>query len=199
MIPAPKIKKTSLQKMLSRSSSSTWVKGGAKKKQRSTQWFFSQIAPSTLLHQFLKEHCQTTDDLRAMLVTYFQNEGALDAYESLYDFQVSRRYRLDIPSPPQEDWLLCGDTDWLPDVIESEDKFEEVEVEDLHLPTEDAVPGHPVAYPDLPWQLSAARHGKSLRRQLHFVNLPAARRAFLSLGPQCCIRASLRSMRLPPA
>ena len=145
---------------LSRSSSSTWAKGGVKKKQRSTQWFFSQIAPSTLLHQFLKENGQTTDDFHAMLVTYFQNEEAFDAYESLYDFQVSRRYRLDIPSSPQEDWPLCGDTDRPPDVIESEDQFEEVVVEDLHLPTEDAVPGHPdgVSGPSVatvscaPWQ-----------------------------------------------
>ena len=106
MIPSLKAKKTSQEKRHCRSLTSAWRTGGEKKKLRTSQWYFKQSSPSTLLHQFLFEHGQTMEDLHSILVQYFQNEAVPDAQEALF-----RRSRPNIQHIPQEDWPLCGETD----------------------------------------------------------------------------------------
>ena len=116
MDPVIKRKKTPAERRHTRSLTSPWAPGGAKKRARTEQWHQSRHPIQfVLLQQFLKDHDLTLESLHAYLVQHFESEAIFEANECEWpDFDASSSF----------------DRSADPIVILPECEWEEVEIEE---------------------------------------------------------------------
>ena len=121
MQPAPKPKKTPVQRKHTRSVNSPWARGGAKKRARTEQWRKTKYPIQfVLLEHFLMDHNLTLESLHSYLVQHFDNEAHFEAHEDVWpEWEMASAF-----DPPANPVSGLAESEW-----------EEVEIEDVEYDT----------------------------------------------------------------